>query len=464
MDLTSASQIETFEACARKGALKYVARVETKQNASAALGTEIDDEQLQPFLREGRALDQTKLSGKIAHSILEWLPPAGSCGDGGIGQVQRHFTIPSPNWVDGVHCGLGYQGYTDLWLPNGGGVVLPAGVPPTVDGFVPPIVADFKSTKNFKWAKTADALKTDVQAVTYAFWTMYETRKPVVDLVWLYMRTEGARQGKRVHLRVHASDVAKAFVGIDDRARVVHALKKSITDPMLVPPNPEHCEAFGGCPYRDKCNLGPGEIADAMAAKARKRREMSNAPTAPTQTLGLLAKLKAQREGTAPAPTATPAPTAPATAVASPAPTASALTATQTMLPGTTIPMVGINPPEKELPPAPPVGTASAEAKRGPGRPKKTDTPAPSSTFSVDVEVSGGTRVKATWGKEKISPISYNDFDVGPFEVEGFSKPGETLTQAHDRLYSELCTLAEAARAKKAASFSEFVQKTGVCS
>lgn len=445
LDLTSASQIETFEACARKGALKYVAHLPAAQNASAALGTEIDDTQLQPFLRDGRALDFSRPSGEIAQSIVQYLPPAGSCGEGGIGEVQKHFEIPSPTWIDGKHCGLGFQGFTDLWMPNGG-LLLPDSVPPTVDGVTPPAVVDFKSTKNFKWAKTADDLRTDVQAQSYAFWAMYTTRKPVIDLVWLYMRTEGARQSKRVHLRVHAADVAQQFVDIDERARRVHALKMSITDAMSVPPNPEHCDAYGGCPYREKCNLGPGEIADAAAAKAAKARKKKEGTTmnAPTATMGLLARLKAQRDGAAPAGQATAPPAAPAAPIATPTPPVPVATAPATVA------LVGINPPESALPPAPPVGTEAP--KRGPGRPPKT---------TAAAEATGGDRVRATWGREKFSPVAYNDFDIGPFEAEGTIRPGESIGQAHERIYSELATFAEKARAEKALSYQKTLATFG---
>ncbi len=423
MDLTSASQIETFEGCLRKGAWKYVARIQAEAGPAAALGTEIDDEQLQPFLRDGRPLDFSRPSGEIAQSILRYLPPAGSCDFGGVGLVQAHFEIPSPTWIDGTHCGLGFQGFTDLWAPNGG-IELPEGVPLTVNGRTPPAVVDFKSTGDLKWAKTETDLKSDVQAQTYAFTAMYLTGSPVVDLVWLYMRTKGARQGKRVHLRVYADEVAKQFTSIDERARRIHALKKVVTDPLDLPPTPTHCDAFGGCPYRDRCNLSPGEIVDGAAAKAQRRRgedPMSEATT------GLFARLKAQRDAAAAAAGGAPAP-----ASTTPAPE-----------PAATAAPVGINPPEKALPPAEPVGTA---AKKGPGRPPK--------QLSIAGSEDSPVRVRVTWGCEKISPVAYNTFDVGPFEAEGTVQPGETVPQACGRIYNELAAFAEQARDAKARSFA----------
>lgn len=442
MDYTSASQIETWEGCLRKGAWKYVAGIEAPQHPAAALGTEIDDEQLQPFLREGRAFDFSRPSGEIAQSIAKYLPPAGSCPETelgiprGIGKVQQWIDMPSPTWVDGKHCGLAYRGALDLWLPLGG-IELPEGVPVEVNGIRPPAVVDFKSTGDLKWAKSETTLATDVQAQTYALWGMYKTRSPVVDLVWLYMRTKGARQGKRVHLRVYAEDVAKTFSDIDERARRIHALKITNPDPLSLPPTPEHCDAYGGCPYRDRCNLGPGEIADAAAANAKRRR---GEEVMSETKIGFMEALRLKREAAGgQTPAAAPV-QAPAAAPPAPQPNPTLQEAVSAMVPGI---VVGINPPEKDLPPAPPVG----ETKRGPGRPAKQLT-IPGS------EGNGATRVRVVWGKEKIAPIPYNDFEVGPFEAEGVVLPGETVPQACGRVYVELSAFAESVRASKALSFA----------
>ncbi len=438
MDLLSASQIDTFDSCERKWAWKYIARVKTPQHTSAALGTEIDDTQLQPFLREGRPLDFSRKSGEIAQSIVQWIPPQGSCGKGGVGTVQQQFVIPSPTYTGGAHCGVGYLGYTDLWMPNGG---LP-GLDPLEDGSVPPVVVDFKSTGDLKWAQTTDSLRTNTQSVTYAFWAAYATRKPVIDLVWLYMRTKGARQGKRVHLRVNVEDAAREFLKIDERAQRIHALKKTLlerdADPLSLPPTTSHCHLYGGCPYQDRCNLGPGDRADSYAANDRRRRGVEDMNV---ETSGLLARLKAQ-SGVV---TVAPAPIVEAVVALQP----TAVVATPWTDPNpigptakSTVAVVGINPPESALPPAPPVGTKPAAAKR----PAKLIGP----VVPHDVEP---TRVRVVWGAEKISPISYNAFDVGPFETEGVVLAGETVAEAMTRLYTELSAYAEKARDAKAVSF-----------
>ena len=490
--LYSASQITKFhDECKRAWGWRYIAGIKTPQKASAALGTEIDDTQLQPFLRDGRSIDFSRPSGEIAASALEFLPAPKS----NALEVQKHFVIPSPTWRDAdTHCGVGLQGFVDLWLPKGG-IPLPEDVPRTVDGVVPPVVADFKSTVDIgKWSKTTTQLSTDVQAQLYAFWAMYATRKPVVDLVWIYMQTRGPRKALRRHLRVFAPDVAKQFLSINERALQIHEAKCTVADPLQLEPNTDHCDAYGGCPYQSNCNLGPGDIADARAAKARREREakMSTTPTAPTNGLGLLARMRAQRESQG-------VNTAPAAASAAPA----AVEAP--------VQPLGINPPESKLPPAPldtvipdppPAAAAAAAApvtvaetpKRGPGRPRKTPAPAAAPTaapvavpvpvespeapsisnfasaiktsledaFDPSTRTTFGERVRVVWAKEKIQPLAYNDFEIGPFEAEGFTRPGESIVAASDRIYAELTAFAEKVRAQKAESFAKLLSQTGI--
>lgn len=490
--LYSASGITKLDECERAFGWRYVAGIKTPTHPAAALGTEVDDTQLQPFLRDGRPIDFSRDSGHIAASALAFLPPPKHPGL----EVQKHFVIPSPTWHGDTHSGIGLQGYVDLWLPQGG-LPLPENVPPTHDGIAPPIVADFKTTVDIgKWAKSPTTLSTDVQAMIYAFWAMYATRKPVVDLVWIYMQTRGARKASRKHLRVTAQHVADQIVKINDRALRADEIVRTVADPLQLTPNPAQCDAYGGCPYRNLCNLGPGEIADARAAQAkreRERKEMNNTTTQqPVATMGLLAKMKAKRDaqlagtGGAPAPAAQAAP-------------------------------LGINPPESRLPPAPledavpevPAAAAAAPPttepapaaapKRGPGRPRKTPLPTPAPApaaveasahvvsitaaqenptteikealenlfaealpSAVDTSRNFASRVRVVWAKEKIQPTPYNDFEIGPFEADGFPNPGESIADASARLYAELEKFAEAARARKAASFAKLLSATGV--
>jgi hypothetical protein len=502
VELVSATQITLFRECERKWAWRYIAKLRTSQHPAAALGTEVENEQLQPYLKNGTTFDYSRDSGNIAASGLAFLPKPDPDH-----ALQTHFAIPSPTWADGQHVGFGIQGYVDLWKPQGG---MPAlDVSELEDGT--PAIVDFKTTGNWKYAKTKETLKTDVQAQLYATAAMYETGARKIDLIWIYFGTKGPRKAKRIHLRVHAPEVAEQFEKINATALEMHAARKSVINPLELMPNTDSCEAFGGCPYRSNCNLSPGEIVDAKAAQHRARTETTSMSNA-TQTMGLKERLAAQRAatlGTAPPPSAVTKPVNPyelsakaldgqAAADAGVRAVTSAgipvenlpawATAPVDPLTGSSRVVVGINPPESALPPAPPVGSVAAPPppaasaapitsevpgapKRGPGRPKKATGAEAAAALVSAIEggtvtnitnVAGpGENVTVTWAEETISPIPYNVVKVGPFAATGAIRPGESVAQASARIYDELESFAEGVRATKLIAFKEVLEKIG---
>ncbi len=401
MHLISASQITKFgipdengdpTGCERQWGWKYLTGLPDPSGPAAALGTECDDTQLQPYLRDATPIDFTRESGSgyIVAPGLAYLPKPKSPDI----QLQKHFVIPSPTWAGEKHSGLAYQGYLDLWCPDGRQMPElafdpkqfgPSGTQALEDGTIPPVVVDFKTTGNWKYAKNVAALAVDVQAQLYATWAMYFTGARVVDLVWVYFATKGKRQSKRTHLRVRASHVAEQFNRMNETALRMHAIKESGLHPLDLIPNPSICEKYPGnpCPYVHKCNLSPGQIIDAKAAQHWARQETSDMSNAPISTAGLLSGLRARKAGTS-----------------TPPPAVTPVTTTATLPTVAPVPL-GINPPESLLPPAPPVGSVQAPvvsttasvpeatatapatpvAKRSPGRPKKVaPAPAPAAT------------------------------------------------------------------------------------
>jgi hypothetical protein len=332
----SASQISAFEDCQRKWAWRTIAKISSPPTKAAALGTEVDSEQLQPYLRDGREFDYTRESGYIAASALAYLPPPQSKGL----VVQKKFIMPSPSWAKRA---FAYLGYKDLWLPVSS--VLPGiKAPETCQAHEDcrdhpelgracagsidiPAVVDFKTTSDLKWAKDEEALRTDPQAVIYAMNALFETEAPAVDLVWIYMRTRGARKAQRTHLRVYREEVAERFAVVDRVGLQIANTRAVCTDPLTLPPNPDACSKYGGCPYRDKCNLSPSEILNTSVALSR--LPPIGALSNMASTADVLANLRKRAS----------APSAPSAPV-------------------TTAPL-GINPPEKDLPPAPAVGVVA---------------------------------------------------------------------------------------------------------
>jgi hypothetical protein len=106
---------------------------------------------------------------------------------------------------------------------------------------------------------------------------------------------------------------------------------------LSLKPNVEACDAYGGCPYRDKCNLSPREIIESKAAKLRRLTEESPMSGA----VDLLARLRAKR-------------TAPGEGTVS-------SEAAETRPPPEPLP---INPPESALPPPPVEAAAYADVEK----------------------------------------------------------------------------------------------------
>lgn len=352
MILLSASQIKTYRECVRKWALTKLAALPTPTTKSQALGKDVDDNQLQPYLRDGRPFDFTRvtpgyegqpgISAEIASSGLAHLPEPKWRGL----EVQKHFVIQSPSKL-----GFGYQGYLDVWLPYGG--------MPGVEG-EGPVVADFKTTKSIrKWALKEDGLRVDVQSQLYAVWAILETKSKLITLDWLYLQTEGTRTALPTIVQVTTDEVAEQFKKIEADAKELFAIAKAapkgegderLNYALTLPPNPEACDNYGGCPFRHICNLSPEDFIASI-----EKTPKLTAPDAPMPgdnimpEIDLFAKLKKKAGGEV--------------AVAAPAVEAPVAETVAPVVPED----LGINPPMPEgTPEAPPVG----ETKRKPGRPK----------------------------------------------------------------------------------------------
>jgi len=457
--LISASEISAFEQCKRLWAFGYIEGIRGPTKPSAALGTEVDDEQIQPYLREGRPFDFTKPSGsgEIAASMVHLLPQPGTV------EIQRKILMPSPTWIGGKHVGFGYLGFADIFAAD-------SSLIPGAPGGAPGIGDTKTSVDIVKWGKTAKSLLVDTQAMLYATDAMFKTGSRVVDLAWIYGQTKKPRKAHTIHVRVGAAHVAEQFERINGIALEMLPLRRELlsrpdSSPLELEPSPDACENFGGCFHRDTCNLSPIQIMEAAASKAQRRLpvlkeekfDMSN-----DATNAMVARLKAQaaaRAGGAP-------PAAPATPPA---------TGTVQMQPPPAPPSLGslfappappqpppappaatgpINPPESALPPAPPVGSVPVAPPA-----TRAAVAMPSSAGGTVQVAPPPQTVRVVWGEEKFFPIKFDSFTVGPFEATGVVQPGESVASAMARVYAELAAFAEEQRLQKLASFAGILQQ-----
>lgn len=316
----SASQVQTFSECQRKWSWRYVAGVEDEPSPAAELGRTVHAE-LQKYL-EGGEINFTTEIGYIAASGIEHLPKPGTPGI--RTEAEFHFEGPS---------GHSYLGYKDLEMPG--------------------VVYDHKTTSNLRWQKTPEDLKKDIQATLYA--VDYFRNHPdelQVELRWVYYQTKDTRKSAVTVAIRHQAEAWDRFLEIEQIAATME--EAATKQPLELPPNINHCSAYGGCPHQGRCNLSPFD---------KMRAHMQNK---------LLESLQAKKNGAAVSPPATmePAvaaggggvvqPASPAVTVPSPVvPTANRLlarlqangapTAAAPAAPATG---PAINPPEYQPPPA----------------------------------------------------------------------------------------------------------------
>lgn len=129
------------------------------------------------------------------------------------------------------------------------------------------VVLDNKTTSNLQWAKSEDDLRTDIQASIYAAAEMDTHGVDQVELRWIYYVTKGKAKSRKVSLVVTRDEVQKSFERINPLiAEMIeaHASGKSAKD---LPYNATACHAYGGCAYRDECNLTPMERLKARMAQ-----------------------------------------------------------------------------------------------------------------------------------------------------------------------------------------------------
>jgi hypothetical protein len=326
----SASQIGTFEACSRKWALSRV--LGSRSNAAAAKGSAVHSV-LEAWLGEGKAPDAGTEIGRIAMTGIEHLPRPGA------GIVEDAFTLARGGYV--------LRGRKDLRVPD----------------HRRPAVYDHKTTSGLQWAKSAEDLAVDVQATIYAAHELAEfPGAEAVDLHWIYYTTRAPFRSRKVSLAVLPSHVAERMDAIDATAERIAAVAHLA--PEFHPPTPSACEAFGGCPYREECNVTPTERMQAIMSQA-------------TLAEKLRAKLAAKAEPAPPPAAQAPAP-APVAPVQAPAPAgglaaklaaARAAKAPEAPAPAPTVPPPAEPPPAASAPEAAKLAALRAELDKGEASP-----------------------------------------------------------------------------------------------
>ncbi len=328
----SASRTATYINCHRKFGWQYIAGYPDLGNFDTELGTQVHAV-LEDIGKTGRLPDLMSEVESIAAEALPYVQPMFGPETKFEGEIR----------LQGRHA---WVGFVDV-RPFPGQKV------------------DYKTTSDFKWAKTPESLLTDPQAMLYA---EHEFRAHAwlekVDLLWLYLRKRKPYGAKAVEVSVTRPHAAAAFEALESYADEMQAAANSAPeDPVtrhkyvleLLKPNFDHCSAYRGCPHRARCPDSPLFSPNNHGKGG---------------TMDLLGRLQQMANMTGTAPPAA-APPAPAPAGANPL---------ASLLPGPNFGLGQGNPhpmsarsdmPANDVPAAPAATVAINPPKRGPGRPRK---------------------------------------------------------------------------------------------
>jgi len=222
----SASAIGTWKRCNRKEYFRKFGEkrhgIEVKKAASLELGTAVH-EVLENWLRDGTPLDLNTKEGKIANPCLHLLPLPGEA------EIEGYFEF--------VFDGVRFLGFIDATLGN--------------------TVIDHKTTGDPKWCKTPEDLMVDPQAMLYAFYKIWQHGFDEIHLFWNYIRTRGKKEAIPVKTTVQKAHVGEQFQALLIDAKGIVNMIKTAKTPDDVSCNADACGDFGGCPYKQFCNVDP---------------------------------------------------------------------------------------------------------------------------------------------------------------------------------------------------------------
>jgi hypothetical protein len=257
------SQIEAFRKCERKWAFQYLNEQDGTGNSFAQFGIAVH-ETLEDWFTWGDhpcSADVDASIGQVAESGLHHRPAPGTvdmC-------VEGQFTLR----VDTPDGPVFFKGTRDLTFVDPttpfakmskadqiSALFVPIGSRP--DSKV--VLGDHKTTTDFRWAKTEDELREDIQAMVYALATMEQYAVDEIECRWVYYRTRGARKSERrtiVVTRDHALRVVleKAVPVVHQILGVRERQKLTVLQPRDLTPNVHHCSDYGGCSFREPCNI-----------------------------------------------------------------------------------------------------------------------------------------------------------------------------------------------------------------
>lgn len=237
--LVSPSQVETWDQCNRKWVFAYIFGLKTPSSPEQQSGTELHAE-----------CEHTSETGEIRNT--KWKAVVQVALKKGL--ILRGPLIKNETWIeiptlDGGPKMRGKYDAVDFEKKFRDAVIEAR------------LVNDYKSAKNFRWAKTPKELSENIQLTTYGMAVLNDHPEDThIALRHTYLRTEGAADAMKVDVVVPRARIVarwKKTIGyIENMNQLVRELPREEGAITSVEPTLTHCSAYKGCPYRPMCGLG----------------------------------------------------------------------------------------------------------------------------------------------------------------------------------------------------------------
>jgi len=264
----SATQIDTYELCARKWGFRWLDGIKAPPNKFAQLGLDTHGP-MEDWLKYARVPAGNDKASLLAQALIPYTPPPQAVRwedvereellvvDDVLFVVKIDLFMPSVQYVQPFCqvCNTPVrQTESGSVCQNGHG-----GAPYYEVQVKRPRVYDHKTCGTFDYCVTEDDIQFNAQGALYALWTMLKTEEHVVDLQWNYVRTKGAIKVNPVFAPVSDAMIVPRMEKSVETGRAIKHHLAHTKRALDIAPDPRACDEYGGCPYRERCGITPAE-------------------------------------------------------------------------------------------------------------------------------------------------------------------------------------------------------------
>jgi hypothetical protein len=236
----SATQIDTFELCNRKWAWRWLEKIAAPPNKFAQLGLDTHGP-MENWLKRGEVPTGSDKASLLAQALIPYVPPPQSVEWQNV-EREELLEIDDVLFVVKIDLSMPAMSSWNPWTNSW-------------DGEIRPRTYDHKTCGTFDWCVTPETIQDNPQAALYAAWTMVKYASGVVDVQWNYVRTKGAIQVNPVFATITAQQISERMRKNVETGRAIKHHLSQTKRALDVVHNPLSCEQYGGCPYKDRCNL-----------------------------------------------------------------------------------------------------------------------------------------------------------------------------------------------------------------